>query len=130
MTGTTMTLIEKVIQQTRTTPLSPFRVGDTVKVSQRIREGEKERIQVFEGVVIGQRGKGAGETFTVRKISFGEGVERVYPVRSPNVVSVELVRSGSVRRAKLLYLRGRVGKRARVRDKRRSTAQPVPSSAQ
>ena len=114
-----MTLIEKVGQQVRKEPLAPFKVGDTVTVQQRIREGEKERIQAFSGVVIGRRGCGAGETFTVRKVSFGEGVERVYPVNSPNVVSVEVVRPGSTRRAKLLYLRDRVGKQARIKDRKR-----------
>ena len=114
-----MTLMQKVGQQMRKAPLAPFRVGDTVTVQQKIREGEKERIQAFSGVVIGRRGCGAGETFTVRKISFGEGVERVFPVNSPNVMSVEVVRPGSVRRAKLYYLRTRVGKQARVRDRKR-----------
>ena len=98
----------------------PFRVGVSVKVNQKIREGDKERIQVFQGVVIARQGGGAGETFTVRKISFGVGVERVYPVNSPNVVSVEVVREGAVRRARLYYLRGRVGKAAKISEKRRA----------
>ena len=116
-------LIEKIEGQKRAEALVPFRVGDTVKVNQKIREGDKERIQVFQGVVIARQGGGAGETFTVRKISFGVGVERVYPVNSPNVVSVEVVREGAVRRARLYYLRGRVGKKVdRIRKirKRRS----------
>lgn len=112
-------LIEKISGQKRTEALAPFRVGDTIKVSQKIREGDKERIQVFQGTVIARQGGGAGETFTVRKISFGVGVERVYPVNSPNVVAVEVVREGSVRRSKLFYLRGRVGKAAKISEKRR-----------
>ncbi|MBP5627484.1 50S ribosomal protein L19 [bacterium] len=113
-------LIEKIQGQKRAEALVPFRVGDTVKVNQKIREGDKERIQVFQGVVIARQGGGAGETFTVRKISFGVGVERVYPVNSPNVVSVEVVREGAVRRARLYYLRGRVGKAAKISEKRRA----------
>ena len=113
-------LIEKIKGQKRAEELVPFRVGDTVKVNQKISEGDKERIQVFQGVVIARQGGGAGETFTVRKISFGVGVERVYPVNSPNVVSVELVREGAVRRSKLYYLRGRVGKAAKISEKRRA----------
>lgn len=111
-------LFDKINVGARAQALKPFRVGDTVKVSQKIREGEKERVQVFQGVVIGRRGHGAGETFTVRKVSFGEGVERVYPVQSPNVVGIEVVRPGHVRRAKLHYLRARVGKHAKVREKK------------
>ena len=113
-------LIEKIKGQKRAEELVPVRVGDTVKVNQKISEGDKERIQVFQGVVIARQGGGAGETFTVRKISFGVGVERVYPVNSPNVVSVELVREGAVRRSKLYYLRGRVGKAAKISEKRRA----------
>ncbi len=109
----------------RAQALKPFRIGDTVKVSQRIREGEKERVQIFQGIVIGRRGHGVGETFTVRKVSFGEGVERIYPVQSPNVVSVDVVRAGHVRRAKLHYLRERVGKHAKVREKKASVPTPA-----
>jgi len=115
------TLIKQVRHQLREQPLAPFRVGDTVKVHQKIREGEKERVQVFAGIVIARRGSGAGETFTVRKVSFGEGVERIYPVNSPNVVAVEVVRQGHARRAKLNYLRARVGKQVKVRERRRAT---------
>ena len=92
-------------------------IGSTVKVHVKIREGERERIQVFEGTVIARRGSGISETFTVRRLSYGVGVERVFPIHSPNVVKVELVRRGRVRRAKLYYLRGRVGKAAKVRQK-------------
>ncbi|MEW6049681.1 MAG: 50S ribosomal protein L19 [Candidatus Zixiibacteriota bacterium] len=93
-----------------------FTPGDTVKVHVRIKEGDKERIQVFQGTVIGRRGSGAGATFTVRKISSGIGVERVFPLHSPNVAKIEHVRSGQVRRAKLYYLRELTGKSARIRE--------------
>lgn len=89
-----------------------FNVGDTVKVHTRVVEGDKERIQVFAGIVIGRRGRGLNETFTVRRISYGEGVERVFPIHSPRVEKVEVERQGKVRRAKLNYLRGRIGKKA------------------
>jgi large subunit ribosomal protein L19 len=89
-----------------------FNVGDTVKVHTRVVEGDKERIQVFAGIVIGRRGRGLNETFTVRRISYGEGVERVFPIHSPRVEKVEVERQGKVRRAKLTYLRGRIGKKA------------------
>ena len=92
-------------------------VGDTVRVHVRIKEGEKERIQVFEGIVIGKKHGGVSETFTVRKTSYGVGVERVFPVNSPFVEKVETVRKGRVRRAKLFYLRDRVGKAARVKER-------------
>ena len=92
-----------------------IKIGDTVKVSVKIREGDRERIQAFEETVIARRGSGVSETFTVRRISYGVGVERVFPVHSPNVAKVELVRSGKVRRSKLYYLRDRVGKAARVK---------------
>lgn len=91
-------------------------IGDTVKVHVKIREGEKERIQVFEGTIIARKGSGVSETFTVRRVSYGVGVERVFPVHSPNVAKVETVRSGKVRRAKLYYLRSRVGKAAKVKE--------------
>jgi large subunit ribosomal protein L19 len=89
-----------------------FRVGDSVRVHTKVVEGDKERIQVFAGVVIGRRGHGINETFTVRRISYGEGVERVFPAHSPRIDKVEVERHGSVRRAKLTYLRKRVGKGA------------------
>lgn len=95
------------------------RVGDTVKVHVKIREGERERIQIFEGTVIAKKGSGVSETFTVRRISYGVGVERVFPLHSPNVAKVELVRSGKVRRSKLYYLRDRVGKAAKVKEQLR-----------
>lgn len=89
-----------------------FSVGDTVRVHTKVVEGDKERIQVFSGVVIGRRGRGLNETFTVRRISYNEGVERVFPVHSPRIEKVEVERHGSVRRAKLTYLRNRIGKGA------------------
>ena len=98
--------------------LPDFAPGDTIKVLYRVREGQKERIQVFEGVCIGRRGSGMGETFTVRKRSGGIGVERVFPVHASTVGGVEVVRRGRVRRAKLYYLRGLRGKKARIREKR------------
>lgn len=92
-------------------------IGSTVKVHVRIKEGEKERIQVFEGTVIAKNNSGIAETFTVRRVSYGVGVERVFPVHSPNVAKVELVRKGKIRRAKLYYLRDRVGKAAKVKER-------------
>ena len=89
-----------------------FNVGDSVKVHTKVVEGDKERIQIFAGVVIGKRGTGLNETFTVRRISYGEGVERVFPIHSPRVDKIEIERHGSVRRAKLTYLRKRIGKGA------------------
>jgi large subunit ribosomal protein L19 len=97
--------------------LGAFNVGDTVKVYVKVVEGDKERIQPFQGVVIGRKGGGTRETFTVRKISFGVGVERVFPVCSPNVDSVEVIKRGQVRRAKLYYLRTKKGKAAKIKEK-------------
>ena len=94
-----------------------IRIGDTVRVHIKIKEGAKERIQIFEGTVIAKKHGGVNETFTVRRISYGVGVEKVFPVHSPNVVQVETVRKGKVRRAKLYYLRDRVGKAAKVKTK-------------
>lgn len=93
-----------------------FNIGDTVKVGVKIREGEKERIQMFEGTVIAKKGSGVAETFTVRRVSYGVGVERVFPIHSPNVASVDVVRHGRVRRSKLYYLRDRVGKASKVKE--------------
>ncbi len=97
--------------------LPKFNIGDTVRVSVNIKEGERERIQMFEGTVIARRGSGVSETFTVRRVSYGVGVERVFPIHSPNVKGVEVVRQGKVRRSKLYYLRDRVGKAAKVKEK-------------
>jgi len=95
-----------------------FRPGDTLRVGVRVVEGERTRVQNFEGVCIARSNKGMGSNFTVRKISFGEGVERVFPLYSPNIESIFVVRKGVVRRAKLYYLRGRTGKRARIAERR------------
>jgi len=103
----------------RKDPLPSFAIGDTVKVEVKIREGGKERTQAYSGIVIARNGGGATETFTVRRISHGVGVERVFPVHSPNVVSVEVESSGYTRRAKLYYLRRRAGKASRLREKAR-----------
>lgn len=106
---------EHVAELAKTLP--DFAPGDTVKVNVKVREGDRERIQAYEGVVIARSGRGLNESFTVRKISFGEGVERVFPVYSPLVESVEVMRRGKVRRAKLYYLRERRGKSARITEK-------------
>jgi len=103
------------------TDLPDFDAGDTVRVQVRVREGDKERLQAFEGVCIGRRGAGISETFTVRKVSAGVGVERIFPMHSPNLASVEVVRRGRVRRAKLYYLRNLSGRAARIREKRETT---------
>ncbi len=110
--------------------LPPFRSGDTVRVHVKIREGEKDRIQVFEGVVIRRRGGGRSATFTVRKVSYGVGVERIFPTESPMVAKVEIRRRGHVRRARLYYLRALKGKKARLRTKVRDlSALVAPSDA-
>lgn len=96
--------------------LPSFNIGDTVRVHVNIREGERERIQMFEGTVIARKGSGVSETFTVRRVSYGVGVERVFPIHSPNVQGVDVIRRGRVRRSKLYYLRDRVGKAAKVKE--------------
>mgnify|MGYP001339279815 FL=1 len=107
-----MNVIEKIQQEQIRTDLVPFKVGDAVKVHSRIKEGDRERIQVFAGIIINKQGRGLQETFTVRRISYGEGVERIFPTHSPFIQKVEVERAGKVRRAKLYYLRKRVGKTA------------------
>jgi len=97
-----------------------FRAGDTIKVHVKVIEGARSRVQIFQGIVIGRQGQGIGATFTVRKISFGVGVERTFPVHAPTIDHIELVSRGDVRRAKLYYLRGLRGKAARIREKRES----------
>jgi large subunit ribosomal protein L19 len=106
-----------------------FAPGDTVKVNVKVTEGTRTRIQAYEGVVIGRSGGGLNENFTVRKISYGEGVERVFPVYSPSVDSIEVVRRGKVRRAKLYYLRGRRGKSARITEKQERVARTAEIEA-
>jgi large subunit ribosomal protein L19 len=98
--------------------MPPFRSGDTLRVSVRVKEGDKERIQVFEGVCIRRRGHGTSESFTVRKVSYGVGVERTFPLHTPTVAKIEVLTRGDVRRAKLYYLRDRVGKAAKIKEKR------------
>ena len=93
-----------------------FNIGDTIRVDVKIREGDRERIQAFEGTVIAKKGSGVAETFTVRRVAYGVGVERVFPLHSPNVAAVKVVRYGKVRRSKLYYLRDRVGKAAKVKE--------------
>ena len=100
-----------------------FRPGDTLRVGVRVVEGERTRVQNYEGVCIARSNRGINSNFTVRKMSFGEGVERVFPLYSPNVESIEVVRRGVVRRAKLYYLRGRTGKRARIAERKQTTSQ-------
>ena len=107
-----MNVIEKIQQEQLRADLTPFKVGDTIKVHTRIKEGDRERVQVFAGIVINKQGRGIRETFTVRRISYGEGVERVFPLNSPFIQKIEIETAGKVRRAKLYYLRGRVGKTA------------------
>ena len=111
-----MNLVEKITKKQIRTDLPEFRVGDTVRLDVKIIEGKRQRIQIFEGTVICKHGGGISETFTVRRVSYGVGVERVFPVHSPNVAKVETIRKGRVRRAKLYYLRDRVGKAAKVKE--------------
>ncbi len=112
-----MNLIEKLDQQNMKESLPQMNVGDTVRVHVRIKEGSRERIQVFEGTIIAKKHGGVEQTITVRRLSYGIGVEKVFPVHSPNIVDVQTVRRGKVRRAKLYYLRDRVGKAAKVKEK-------------
>ncbi|HEU0157378.1 MAG TPA: 50S ribosomal protein L19 [Stellaceae bacterium] len=105
-------------------PIPKFQPGDTVRVSVKVVEGERERVQAFEGVCIARRNAGVNSSFTLRKISYGEGVERVFPLYSPRIGAIEVIRRGVVRRAKLYYLRGRTGKRARIAERARDTARP------
>ena len=120
-------LVEKVQESFVRKDIPEFRPGDTLRVHVKIKEaeGEKERIQPFEGVVISKRGRLASATFTLRRVSFGIGVERIFPVNSPVISSIEVVRQGRVRRAKLYYLRGRKGKAARIKRIEQPTTQPV-----
>ena len=112
-----MDLVKALSSQYMKEELPEMRVGDTVRVHVRIKEGSRERIQVFEGTVIARKHGGIGETITVRRVSYGVGCEKVFPVHSPHIVSVETVRRGKVRRAKLYYLRNRVGKAAKVKER-------------
>ena len=108
---------EQIAKLTAERPVPEFGPGDSLKVSVRVVEGSRERVQIFEGVCIGRSNDGVNSSFTVRKLSYGEGVERVFPLYSPNISNIEVVRRGDVRRAKLYYLRGLTGKRARIAEK-------------
>jgi len=121
-------LLDKIQSEQFRKETAKFNVGDSVKVHTKVVEGDKERIQVFAGVVIGRRGRGLNETFTVRRISYGEGVERIFPMHSPRVERVEVERQGNVRRAKLTYLRKRVGKGATM-VKEKEAAAKAPAAA-
>lgn len=113
-----MDLIRSIEQEQLKSEIESFNVGDTVKVHYRIKEGNRERIQVFEGIVTKRQGGSNRETFTVRKIAYGVGVERTFPIHSPRIEKIEVSRKGKVRRAKLFYLRERTGKAAKVKEKR------------
>ena len=121
---------EQIEKLTAKRAIPEFRPGDTLKVSVRVKEGERERVQAFEGVCIARRNRGLQSSFTVRKISYGEGVERIFPLYSPQLAAIEVVRRGDVRRAKLYYLRGRTGKSARIAERRDERPQESKADAQ
>jgi large subunit ribosomal protein L19 len=114
------------IERAQLRRVPPFKAGDTVRVHFQVIEGQRRRVQVFEGIVIKRQGSGARETFTVRKQSFGVGVERTFPLHSPKIEKIEVMAIGDVNRAKLYYLRGRVGKKARVRERRYGAGSQLP----
>ncbi len=120
-------MIEKLLAKTRRTDLPEFRPGDTVRVHVKIKEGDKERVQAFEGVVI-KRDNGPQASFTVRKISFGQGVERIFPIQSKVIDKIDIVRSSKVRRARLFYLRALRGKAARLRDVEKREVEKAPAA--
>lgn len=109
--------LQKVFNKNKRADIPEFQIGDTVRVHVKIKEGDKERLQAFEGTVIARKNSGMGETVTVRKISFGQGVERIFPIHAPVIDRVEVMRTGKVRRAKLYYLRGLRGKAARLKER-------------
>ncbi len=111
-----MDALKLIAADSQKAELPSFGIGDTVRVDVNIREGDRERVQAFEGTVIAKKGSGVAETFTVRRVSYGVGVERVFPIHSPNVKAVKVIRKGRVRRSKLYYLRDRVGKAAKVKE--------------
>jgi large subunit ribosomal protein L19 len=115
---------EQVEKLAASRPIPAFQPGDTLRVGVKVVEGERERIQVFEGVCIGRKNAGVNSNFTLRKISYGEGVERIFPLYSPRITAIEVVRRGVVRRAKLYYLRGRTGKAARITERPRDSVRP------
>jgi large subunit ribosomal protein L19 len=120
---------EQVERLAASRSIPKFEPGDTVRVSLKVVEGERERIQAFEGVCIARKNGGINANFTLRKISYGEGVERVFPLYSPRITAIDVVRRGVVRRAKLYYLRGRTGKRARIAERARDSARPETAAA-
>jgi large subunit ribosomal protein L19 len=120
---------EQVEKLAANRPVPKFEPGDTVRVMVRVVEGERERVQAFEGVCIARKNAGINSNFTLRKISYGEGVERVFPLYSPRITAIEVVRRGVVRRAKLYYLRGRTGKAARITERARASARPATGPA-
>ena len=121
---------EQIAKFNEAKKIPEFRPGDTLRVGVRVVEGERTRVQAYEGVCIARANKGMGSSFTVRKISFGEGVERVFPLYSPNIESIDVVRKGVVRRAKLYYLRGRTGKSARIAERRDTRPAKVTEAAE
>lgn len=112
-------ILQKILNKSKRTDLPAFRIGDTIRVHVKIKEGDKERLQAFEGTVICRNNTGMGETITVRKTSFGTGVERIFPVNAPVIDHIDIVRTGRVRRSKLYYLRGLKGKAARLKERAR-----------
>ena len=117
-----MNLVEKIEKQNMRTDVPDFRPGDTIRVHVKIKEGDKERLQAFEGTVIARKNRGVGATFTVRKVSFGQGVERIFPIHARVIDHIDVIRTGRVRRAKLYYLRSLRGKAARLKDVDREQA--------
>ena len=113
-----MNIIDQIEKEQLRNDIAPFNVGDTVKVHVKVKEGDKERIQAYEGVVIAKKGKSVRETFTVRRVSFGIGVERTFPLHSPKIDKIEVVKKGKVRRAKLFYLRDLTGKATKIKEQR------------
>jgi large subunit ribosomal protein L19 len=120
---------EQVEKLAANRPVPKFEPGDTVRVMVRVVEGERERVQAFEGVCIARKNAGINSNFTLRKISYGEGVERVFPLYSPRITAIEVIRRGVVRRAKLYYLRGLTGRRARIAERARSSLRPAAEAA-
>jgi large subunit ribosomal protein L19 len=120
---------EQIVRLTRERPVPDFKAGDTVRVNVKVIEGTRERVQAYEGVCIARRNRGLNSSFTVRKISYGEGVERVFPLYSPRIDAIEVVRRGRVRRAKLYYLRGRTGKAARITEIRQDQRQKLDAAS-
>lgn len=124
-----MNLLESVVNSQMRTDIPPFRPGDTVRVHVKIKEGDKYRIQIFEGVIIARKHNGLSSTFTVRKVSSGYGIERIFPSHSPIIDKLEVMKSGKVRRARLYYLRGRRGKAARLKESGRTEPAMARTSA-